>query len=172
MGAILEPLGVALHAARRAALPRDSTVLVFGAGAVGLLCAAMARYHGASSIIIADIDKGRVDFAVKNSFADLRYVVPATKGQSVDEDISIVQENAAAIGRLQGQSGSEVGQVDVTFDCTGVPSCVQTAIYVSTSNKLQPHCLTIPGYTGRRQGHAGWHEHTHIHSTCFGGSTP
>ena len=43
VGALLEPLGVALHAFRRSQMQKGSTVLVFGAGAVGLLCAAVAK---------------------------------------------------------------------------------------------------------------------------------
>ncbi|KAI7138505.1 sorbitol dehydrogenase-like protein, partial [Hortaea werneckii] len=58
IGALLEPLGVALHAFRRSQMPKGATVLVFGAGAVGLLCAAVARLQGAGKVVIADIDAG------------------------------------------------------------------------------------------------------------------
>lgn len=67
MGAILEPLGVAIHGCRRAALAKNSTILIFGAGAVGLLCAAMSKVYGAKTVIIADIQAERVDFAVRKS---------------------------------------------------------------------------------------------------------
>ena len=47
-----------------------------GAGAVGLLTAAMARQAGCSTVTIADIDQGRVDFAIAKGFATHGYVVP------------------------------------------------------------------------------------------------
>lgn len=53
-----------------------STALVIGAGAVGLLTAAMARQAGCSTVTIADVDQGRVDFALAKGFATHGYVVP------------------------------------------------------------------------------------------------
>ncbi|RMZ10797.1 hypothetical protein D0862_03137 [Hortaea werneckii] len=124
IGALLEPLGVALHAFRRSQMPKGATVLIFGAGAVGLLCAAVARLQGAGKVIIADIDAGRLDFAVQNSFAHASYTVPMKRGKDMDENLAIAKETAAAIGQVDN-----VGEVDTVFECTGVPSCVQAAIF-------------------------------------------
>ncbi|EME87786.1 uncharacterized protein MYCFIDRAFT_75620 [Pseudocercospora fijiensis CIRAD86] len=124
VGALLEPLGVALHAFRRSLMPKDATVVVFGAGAVGLLCAAVAKLKGAKKIIIADIDAGRVGFAVENGFAHHSYTVPMKRGKDIDENLAIAKETAAEIGKVD-----DVGEVDVVFECTGVPSCVQAGIY-------------------------------------------
>jgi L-iditol 2-dehydrogenase len=133
MGALLEPLGVAIHATRRAQLPSHSTVLVFGAGAVGLLSAAMAKIGGANEVVIADIDEGRVNFAVENGFATSGYTVPMKRSQTTEESLAIAKETALAITQLQRTDGDQLGEVDVVFECTGVPSCVQASIYVSTS---------------------------------------
>lgn len=127
VGALLEPLGVALHAFRRSKMPEtDATVVVFGAGAVGLLCAAVAMVKGAKKVVIADIDQGRLDFAVQNGFAHGSYLVPMKRGQGIDEELAIAKDTAANVGKVEG-----VGEVDVVFECTGVPSCVQAGIYVS-----------------------------------------
>lgn len=131
LGALLEPLGVAIHASRRAHLPTGSTVLVFGAGAVGLLVAAMAKISGASTVVIADIDGGRVDFAIKNGFAHRGYTVLMKRGGTVEESLSIAKETAAEVGKVQTASGKPVGEVDAVFECTGVPSCLQAAIYAT-----------------------------------------
>ncbi|OCL12121.1 GroES-like protein [Glonium stellatum] len=131
LGALLEPLGVAIHASRRAQLPTGSTVLVFGAGAVGLLVAAMAKISGASTVAIADIDGGRVDFAVKNGFAHTGYTVPMKRGNTVEENLNIAKETAAEVGKVQRASGKPVGEVDAVFECTGVPSCLQAAIFAT-----------------------------------------
>ncbi|KAK4466885.1 putative sorbitol dehydrogenase [Cladorrhinum samala] len=73
--ALLEPLSVALHAVNRAKPTPGSSALVLGAGAVGLLTAAMARQSGCSTVTIADVDQGRVDFAIAKGFATHGYVV-------------------------------------------------------------------------------------------------
>ena len=55
LGAVLEPLGVAIHATRRAQMKEGDSTLIFGAGAVGLLCAAMCKVAGSAKVVIADI---------------------------------------------------------------------------------------------------------------------
>lgn len=131
LGALLEPLGVAIHATRRAQLPPLSNVLVFGAGAVGLLVAGMARISGAGNVIIADIDEGRVNFAVNNGFAHAGFTVPLKRGQTIEENLEIARETAAAIGKVKKTTGDEFGEVDAVFECTGVPSCLQASIYAT-----------------------------------------
>ncbi|KAI9695303.1 MAG: hypothetical protein M1820_008710 [Bogoriella megaspora] len=131
LGALLEPLSVAIHSNRRAQLPPQSTVLVFGAGAVGLLVAAIAKIDGSATVVIADIDHGRVEFAVQHGFAHKGYTVPLKRGNDIDEHLTIAKDTAAAIGGLSRTDGSRVGEVDVVFECTGVPSCVQAAIYAT-----------------------------------------
>jgi L-iditol 2-dehydrogenase len=132
LGALLEPLSVAIQASKRAQLAPGSTVLVFGAGAVGLLVAAMAKISGAGTVVIADIDAGRVQFAVENKFAHRSFTVPLKRGSTIEEQLDIAKEVAGEVGKLPKESGGEVGEVDAVFECTGVPSCVQASIYVSS----------------------------------------
>ncbi|OQU97217.1 Alcohol dehydrogenase GroES-like domain-containing protein [Cladophialophora immunda] len=80
-GALLEPLSVACHAVRRAGVTPASTCLVFGAGAVGLLCAAVARSKGCARIVMCDIDKRRVNFALQK--ASPRWGVPSCVQSSI-----------------------------------------------------------------------------------------
>lgn len=141
VGALLEPLGVALHSFRRSQLPVAATlaqstvpastaprVLVFGAGAVGLLCAAVAKLRGGANVTIADIDAGRVNWAVSHGFAHHSYVVPMKRGSNIDENLAIAKETASSLSVI-GESTSS-GEYDAVFECTGVPSCVQASIYV------------------------------------------
>ena len=58
--ALLEPLSVAIHATRRAAVEQGDTAIVYGAGTVGLLTATMAKMSGATTIVIVDVDPGRI----------------------------------------------------------------------------------------------------------------
>jgi L-iditol 2-dehydrogenase len=96
-----------------------------GAGAVGLLVAAMLRVEKASSITIADIETARVDFAAKNQFADRAVTVPRKRPASdgADDKLALAREVSEL---LIGEGGE---QYDVVFECTGVESCVQAAIY-------------------------------------------
>jgi L-iditol 2-dehydrogenase len=138
-GALVEPLSVAIHASRRARLrelKEGSKALVFGAGAVGLLVAAMCKVEGIGCVVIADINAGRVDFAVKNGFAHSGFVVPTRKGQSTEENLEIAKTMAAEIGNVASSYGEVLGGVDAVFECTGVPSCLQTAIYVRYSDLI------------------------------------
>jgi L-iditol 2-dehydrogenase len=107
-------------------LKPGSTVLVFGAGAVGLLCAAMNKVAGAKEVIIADIQAERVEFAIQNKFADTRIVVPTKRPQTIEDKLAFAKEVAELV-----REKSKIGDVDAVFECTGVESCLQAAIYVS-----------------------------------------
>lgn len=135
LGAILEPLGVAIHGIRRAALKKGSTALIFGAGAVGLLCAAMCKVSGVKNIIIADIQPDRLDFAVENKFADAKIVVPMKRFEAIEDKLSFAKEVAELVKQASG-----TGEVDVVFECTGVESCLQASIYVSSNVFQTPFC--------------------------------
>ena len=112
-------------------MPANATILVLGAGAVGLLCAFMAKQARSRIVIIADIDKGRVDFAINNGFAHRGFVVPLKRGQTIDEKLDIAKDTAAQVGNMQDLNGEAIGEVDVVFECTGVESCVQAGIYAT-----------------------------------------
>ncbi|CAK7563853.1 MAG: hypothetical protein SEPTF4163_001730 [Sporothrix epigloea] len=130
VSALLEPLGVAIQAARRANLSdkKAQQVLVLGAGAVGLLVAGMCKVSGVPNVVIADVDANRVHFATQKKFADAAYVVPmGPRPASTEEALATAKQTADTITSLPGVSG----QFDVVFECTGVPSCVQTAIYAT-----------------------------------------
>jgi len=62
-GAMLEPLGVAIHAVDLGKLQTGMTVGVFGCGPIGLLIIQLARLSGASNIIATDRLPHRVDAA-------------------------------------------------------------------------------------------------------------
>jgi L-iditol 2-dehydrogenase len=88
----------------------------------------MAMVCGAKTVVIADIQVERVDFAVQNKFADVKIVVPMKRPQSIEDKLSFAKEVA---GMVKAASG--VGEVDAVFECTGVESCMQAAIYVSVN---------------------------------------
>lgn len=129
LGAIIEPLSVAMHARNRANLPAGATVLVIGAGAVGLLAAAVSKADKAAAVVIADIQKDRVDFAVANGYADAGFVVPMARPETIQEKLAYAQDVATKIKETE-VSGKPVGEFSGVYECTGVETCTQTAIYV------------------------------------------
>ncbi|KAK2589443.1 hypothetical protein QQS21_012880 [Conoideocrella luteorostrata] len=130
LGAVIEPLSVAMHARARANLPERSTVLVFGAGAVGLLAGAVSKAANASAVVIADIQKDRVDFAVANGYADAGFVVPMARPQTIEEKLAYAQDVAGKIKEVE-VNGKPVGEVSAVYECTGVETCTQTSIYAT-----------------------------------------
>lgn len=59
--AIIEPLAIGAHAVRRAEISQDETVLVIGAGPIGLGVMQFAKNQGAS-VIVMDVNKERLQF--------------------------------------------------------------------------------------------------------------
>ncbi|CUS08679.1 unnamed protein product [Tuber aestivum] len=133
--ALLEPLSVAIHATRRVrklgTLGPSSSILILGAGAVGLLVATMCKLSGATKIVISDINTGRTSFAVENGFATQvhRPTIRQKRPETVEEKLDMAKDSAKAakttLGREEG--------FDVTFECTGMEICTQTGIYATRS---------------------------------------
>lgn len=114
-GALIEPLSVATHAVRRADVRLGETVLIIGAGAIGMMVAAMCRRSGAGRVIIADFSDQRLAFALQVGATDAV--------NSGKEDLE------QAVTRLTGGKG-----VDKSFECVGRESCFLQAIMTLKRN--------------------------------------
>ncbi len=64
-GAVIEPLAVALHAVRVSGVSLGQSVLVMGAGAIGLLVMQLARRAGAAKVVVAEVAENRLEAAEK-----------------------------------------------------------------------------------------------------------
>lgn len=114
-GALIEPLSVATHAVRRADIRLGETVLIIGAGAIGMMVAAMCRRSGAAKIIIADFSDARLAMALQVGATD------AVNSGKID-----LEEE---VRRLTGGKG-----VDKSFECVGRESCFIQAIMTLKAN--------------------------------------
>jgi L-iditol 2-dehydrogenase len=131
--ALLEPLAVAIHATKRAQIEQGDTAIVFGAGTVGLLTAAMAKVSGATTVVIADIDYGRINYALTNGFAHKGYIVaPRKHANETAEKLAVARELAEDVMQIASLNEADFEGADVTFDCTGKEICMQAGLYVST----------------------------------------
>jgi L-iditol 2-dehydrogenase len=117
-GAMLEPLGVAIHTVDLGKLRAGMTVGVFGCGPIGLMIIQMAKLSGAAGILATDKLEHRVD-AAKGFGATHAYL--AKEGHELEE----IQ--AATQGR----------GVDVAFEAAGTQDAVDMAFAaVSTGGKV------------------------------------
>ena len=102
-GAMLEPLGVAIHALRLARVRPGDSVGVFGCGPIGLLLIQLARVSGAITIVATDRLPHRVEAARRlgaiamlvQGGAERDALLDATAGRGVDAAIEIAGDDDA-----------------------------------------------------------------------------
>ena len=124
-GALLEPLSVGVHACRRADVGLESTVLILGAGPIGLVTLITAKYMGASKIIIADLVQNRLDVA-KELGADYTLLI-----DRADKEEDLVKKVHSTLG----------SEPDKTIDCCGFESTIRLGLLSTKSGG----CMVIVG---------------------------
>jgi len=102
-GAMVEPLAVGLHAVDMAKMPRGATVLVIGAGPVGLATMLWAKFLGARHVIVSEKAEVRKKMAAKFGATD-----------AIDPS----QPLTAQVEKIAGHPP------DVIFECVGVPGLI------------------------------------------------
>ncbi|KAI9039252.1 NAD(P)-dependent alcohol dehydrogenase [Aspergillus affinis] len=130
-GAAMEPLGVAVHIVKQASITPGQTVVVFGAGPVGLLCCTVAKAYGASKVIAVDIQKPRLEFARK--YAATATFEPA-KAPAQENANEIIKENDLGAG------------ADVVIDASGAEPSIHTGIHL-----VRPGGTYVQGGMGRSE---------------------
>lgn len=113
-GALVEPMSVAVHANRLADITFGDSLIVFGAGPVGLLCAAVGKAFGCDKVLICDIVDSKLDFALKNGMATHAI---NTKGKTTED---LKKEVKRIWGAGKGPS--------VGIDATGNKFCINMCI--------------------------------------------
>ncbi len=97
--ALLEPVSIGLHAAGQGEVTPGDTVLVIGAGPIGLFTLQAARLRGAGRVIVSDPSEHRLELArqvgadetVNPKQVDLeRFVHDQTGGRGVDVSFEVV----------------------------------------------------------------------------------
>lgn len=63
--ALVEPFSVGIHAARRLRIRGGESVAIMGMGPVGLMAVMAIKAHGASQIIVGDVESNRLEVAKK-----------------------------------------------------------------------------------------------------------
>jgi L-iditol 2-dehydrogenase len=99
--ALLEPLSVGIWATRKAAVTVGGSVLIAGAGPIGLVTAQIARARGATTIVVTDIAPHRLAAAERNGATA---VLPAAEVPNPGQDF------------------------DAFIDCSGAPPAITAGI--------------------------------------------
>jgi (R,R)-butanediol dehydrogenase/meso-butanediol dehydrogenase/diacetyl reductase len=134
-GALLEPATIALHAVRRTPLRLGETVVVLGAGPIGLLVMQCARAAGAGAVLVVEPEPARRDLA--HALGAASVVDPAR------------EDPAERVRQLFGQPGA-----DVVFECAGVPATIETAVTLARRGGAVS-LVGVPSAPSRIDG-AGW----------------
>ena len=112
-GALVEPLAIGVHAAKKARIAPGDTALVLGAGTIGLVTALAAIAAGCSHVIVADSKQEKLDF-IRDHY-DARF-----------------STFNVATGDLKAHILAE-GGVDIVFEASGSPQAI-----LSTTGFLVP----------------------------------
>jgi L-iditol 2-dehydrogenase len=127
--AMLEAVSVALHGVAVAEMKRGETVLVIGAGMIGLLLLQAARAAGCSRLFICDVDATRLALAEK-----------------LGADRTILASGAALTGEILRETGGK--GVDVVLEAVGreetivaAVDCVRKGGTVSLVGNISPQIM-------------------------------
>ena len=104
-GAMLEPLGVAIHALRLGRVFPGMDVGVFGTGSIGLLTIQMAKLAGASRIFATDKISDRLEYARESGATDILLadgdesakIIAATGGRGLDVVFEAAGDDGSAV---------------------------------------------------------------------------
>lgn len=106
-GALAEPLAVGLHGITQSGMKPGNTVLIVGAGAIGLAVAFWARRQGAGKVVLADLSDYQAERAMTLGASDFVISGP-----------DMADRVAAACG----------GPPDIVFECVGRPGMIDHCI--------------------------------------------
>ena len=107
-GALVEPLAIGINAAKTGGVSLGDTVLIYGAGCIGLVSLLAAKAYGATNVIVAD----RIDVRLKMAEEFGAVTVNNQTADVLDE-----------VMRLTNGCGA-----DVVLDCVGVSDTVTGSI--------------------------------------------
>ncbi|NLE77907.1 MAG: zinc-binding dehydrogenase [Chloroflexi bacterium] len=158
-GAMLEPLGVAMHALELRRLRLADDVAVLGSGTIGLLIAQLARLAGASRIICTDPLDYRLEWAERMGATHVinpkksdvvKQVQEITGGRGVD-----VVYDASAAQKAYYQA-VEIARPGATFVMVGIPEAADvhlpfteawqrelTVIFQKRMNDIYPRAMKL-----------------------------
>ncbi|MEM3304315.1 MAG: alcohol dehydrogenase catalytic domain-containing protein [Thermoplasmata archaeon] len=105
---LVEPLAIVLHAINISSFKPGKSILIQGAGPIGLLTLGMMKISGASKIFLSEISDKRIEVA-RNLSSDVYFINP-----SKSNIFSFIEKETNGEG------------VDIIFDTTGSPTAIKS----------------------------------------------
>jgi len=103
-GALLEPLGVAVHAVRLAQVTREHSIAILGAGAIGVCTLLTAEQMGLERIAVVEPVEGRREWVKRRGVK-----VAASASELIDAGI----------------------EADIVFECAGESAAIEDALHLA-----------------------------------------
>ena len=110
-GALVEPLAIGLHACNQGGVKLGQTVVIMGAGCIGLVTLLAAKAYGATKIIVGDVLDKRLDKA-----RELGAIAFNTKETDFAQEVMKLTDGRGA---------------DVCIDCAGFSATVDACLTVA-----------------------------------------
>jgi L-iditol 2-dehydrogenase len=107
--ALIEAVSIAVHAAKITGIQPDSSVVVIGAGMIGLLAIQAFRVFGCTKVIAVDLEENKLAMA-----------------RSLGADETFLATDPELLAKLQSATGGH--GPDITIEAVGAQSSVRTAI--------------------------------------------
>ena len=108
--ALVEPVSIAVHAAGRPTINLNDSVVIVGAGMIGLLLVQALRVAGCGHIVVLDLEPSRLDLAVRlGANVGLRADAPDVLNQ--------IQEQQPGGADLVFEAVGSAAAVQVAFEC-------------------------------------------------------
>ena len=125
----MEPLAVGTHSCNTLGKLRpNESVVVFGAGPVGLVCMATARAMGAKRVIAVDIVPSRLEFAKSYAATDVYLPVPMNPGE---DKLKYSERNAQAMREQLGIEDRGPNSIDLVIEASGAEVSIRTGMFIA-----------------------------------------
>ncbi|KAJ6028322.1 hypothetical protein N7540_003898, partial [Penicillium herquei] len=115
-GVLAEPLAVAAHSVRMVGIKPGQSLVIYGAGTIGLVCGAVAKVFGARKLVLVDILDSKLEFARKflncETFKTSPQADPESTAAKIIETFNLGQ-GADAVIEATGAASSTMGCVYV-----------------------------------------------------------
>jgi L-iditol 2-dehydrogenase len=96
--ALIEPIACCLRALNKINLKKADTVVIFGAGPTGLMHMILARFFGASKILIVDVNSFRLEFAKKiDQLVEVINIVNMHEGEFKRKSLKYLGKNGSDV---------------------------------------------------------------------------
>jgi L-iditol 2-dehydrogenase len=127
LGALVEPVAVAVHAVSKAKLESGQRAIVLGAGPIGNLVAQVAKARGADKVLITDLSDFRLDLA-----------------RQCGLDVALNPQKEDLGQAIQTHFGPD--KADLIFECVGLQATVEQAL----THARKGSTIVLVGVFGRK----------------------